>query len=266
MTKFIRTLIIVNGIIIPLVFIVILVVSVGNLIGNNRHGESGNGILTGNVFQKDSGFVARQGLDYSSPALIEGTENYYITISVKTYEKPQTVEDRMTKFSNLKSNEEETNYFNIIFLDKNFRVLRSLLTKKASITHLVIAEKDESLKTESNIKTPGIDPTVKNIACQIAYEDTNHDGKLDNIDLADLFISGIDGSDLTRITRNIDIKKVKFINKNTQLFIEFTDRKNEPEEYKDLKFATYNIPEKKLIMLDGFANEISKIKGILNKK
>jgi len=266
MTKFIRTLIIVNGIIIPLVFIVIVVVLVGNLIGNNRYGESGTGILTQNVLQKDSDFVARQGLDYSAPDLIEGTENYFITISVKTFDKPQTLETRVSKLSYLKSNEEETNYFNIIFLDKNYQVLRSLLTKKASITDVVIAEKDESFKTGYNSKTPGTDPTVKYIAYQIVYEDTNHNGKLDNKDLADLYISGIEGSNLTKVTRNIDIKKVKFFNKNTMLFIEYTDRKNEPEEYKFLKFATYNIPEKKLIMLDGITNEISTIKGILNKK
>jgi len=266
MTKFIRILIIVNGIIIPLVFIVILVAFVGNIIGNNWHRETQTGILTGNVFQKDSGFVARQGLDYSSPDLIEGTENYCITISVKTFEKPQMIRNRITKFSNLKSNEEKTNYFNIIFLDKNYHVLRSLLTQKASISNVVIAEKDESLKTDDNIRTHGTDPTVKNIAYQIVYEDTNHDGKLDDKDQADLYISGIDGTDLTKVTRNIDIHKVKFFNKNTLLFIEYTDRKNEPEEYKELKFATYNIHEKKLIRLDGITNEISKINGILNKR
>ena len=266
MTKFIKTLIIINGIIIPLVFIAILVTFVGNLIDNNRYRGSETGVLTKNIFQKDTGFVARQGLDYSSPEFMEGTENYYITISVKTFEKPQTIENRVTKFSKLNLNEGETNYFNIVFLDKNYRVLRSLLTKKASITELVFAEMDQSLRTDHNIKTPGTDPTVKNIAYQIVYEDTNHDGKLDNKDLADLYISGIDGSDLTKVTQNIDIQKVKFFNKNTQLFIEYTDRKDIPEEYKELKFATYNIPEKTLIKLDGITGEISRIKGTLNKK
>ena len=257
MTKFIKALIIINGILIPLVFIVMFVFIVSNTISNSRYKEPETGVLTKNVVQKDSSLVASQGLDYSAPQLINGTESYFINVSVKKIENAEVLTKRLTKLSSNMSDDDETDYLNIIFLDKNYNVLRSLLNKKASITYLVKAKNDESLK---------IDNTVKNIAYRIVFDDTNHDGKLDNKDLADLYISGIDGSNLTRITKNIDVKSLYFYNKNSMLFIEYNDRKNEPEEYKDLKFATYNILEKKLIKLEGITKEISKIKGILNKK
>lgn len=257
MTRFIKTLIIINGILIPFVFIVFLLFFIKESIRDNRYSGNETGVLTKNVVQHDSEFVAKQGLDYSSPRLIDGTENYFIAISVKNLEKPQALDKKINSISSSKLGNDGTNYLNIIFLDKNYNVIRSLLNKKASITDLFRAEKDESLKTDN---------TVKNIAYNIVFEDTNHDGKLDNKDLADLYISGIDGNNLTQITKNIDIQSVDFYNKNTMLFIEYKDRKNEPEEYKDLKFASYNILENKLRMLDGIDKEMTKIKGILNKK
>jgi len=257
MTKFVKTLIIINGILIPLVFVVLFVFLLFSLNVSNRYKEPKTGVLTKNLVQKDSNILAKQGLDYSAPRLIDGTENYCITVSVKTYENAEEVNRRITRLSSFKSGVDETDYFNVIFLDKNYNVLRRLLNKKASITYLVQAKNDESLK---------IDHSVKNIAYRIIFEDTNHDGILNDMDLSDLYISEIDGNNLTKITKNINIKSVNFYNKNTMLFIEYTDRKNEPEEYKDLKFATYSIQERKLTMLNGISKEVSNIKEILNKK
>ena len=257
MTRFVKTLIIINGILIPLVFVVFFVFLFFSLNNSGRYKEPETGVMTKNVVQKDSNIVARQGLEYTAPSLIKGTENYCITVSVKTYEHAEPINRRITKLSYLNSENDETDYFNVIFLDKNYNVLRRLLNKKASITYLEQAKNDESLK---------IDSSVKNIAYRIVFEDTNQDGILNNKDLSDLYISGVAGDNLTKITSNINIKSVDFYNKNTMLFLEYTDRKNEPDEYKDLKFATYSIQERKLTMLNGISKEVSNIKEILNKK
>jgi hypothetical protein len=257
MSKFIKTLIVINGILIPLLVVVFIGFLVSNLVRNNNYRETETGVLTKNVVQKDSLLLAKQGLEYSSPRRIDGTENYFLPIAVKTYEEPQVLKNHVAKLSCMAASDDNSNYLNIIFLDKNYNVLHRLLNRKAAIVNVITANKEESVE---------LDTSIHNLAFEIAFEDTNGDGQLNSQDEADVYISGIDGSNLTKVTTGLNIASVEFVQKNTKLLIEYYDLKKERKEYKELKFAIYNIGENKLTQQVGIAKEIQEVKTILNKK
>ena len=260
MNKFIKILIIINGLIIPSVGCFVLYKVVADAIRRPMQPES---IIVGNDLEtakRDS--VALQGLRYDAPQNIYNSTNFLIPISVKTYEEARSYDyggSILDGRSKLKiSQSYSDNYFNVIFLDSHYKVIGQLVNKKASISEVFVNQGDRNIREN-------IDTTIQNVAYSIGFEDSNKDGKLNSMDNHDLYISGLDGSNLTKVTTNIDVVDFQFINSNSSILIRFKDRSDLKDEYKLVKFGLYNIASATFVELEDIEKKLKEIESILIK-
>lgn len=252
--KFIKFLIILNGIMLPFLvgFGIYQIVKEFFPKQNNE----AKGIIVGEVLQeakKDS--LALQGLKYNTPIELYNSKNTYLPISLMTYKE----EKQINKFRSLANDVGDAllKYVNVIFLDENYQVVTSLLDKKASILDIEVQRKDYKYKNNE------VDKTVKFIVYLIAFKDSNNDGKLNSIDNHDLYISDLNGENLKRISKEIDIKRFEFIKSNSQIFIKYTDRAIVTEEHKKQKFAIYDIKSMKFLNMSSIDKELDKIEKLI---
>ncbi len=252
-SKFIRFLIIINGLIIPIVMGILLF----QLTKEFFPKKNNEGIIIGEKLQKakkDS--VALQGLTYySEPEKLYNSTNFYLPISLKDYEKEKELDEVISVANDI--GDTFLNLVNVIFLDKDYQVIGSLLDKKASISKIYARGKYYSYKNDK------IDETVKNIGYLIGFEDSNRDQKLNSLDNHDLYISDLNGKKLTQVTKNIDIQQFEFINSNSQILIFYTKRENIREEHKKREFAIYTISSGTFLNLSSLNNELDKLEKII---
>lgn len=259
MNKFIKTLVIINGIIIPIVILTVFFILMKEVILSPTHqSDSNDGINIKNKKVNESGdTLLIQGIDYYEPKPIYNSTNYYIAIEPKTYEQPEIIDRSSSDLSRVPALKSSHNsYLNYIFLDKNFNCIGNLVNKKASIISL----------SPSEYYTEKLDTTIKNIAYLISYSDSNNDGLLNGLDKHDLYISNLNGSNLIKVTNDLEIVDISFINNNSELLITFKDNDGKKDEYKHKRFAVYNISQNRLRILTTIDNSINEILGILNKK
>lgn len=257
MSRFIKILIIVNGILIPLILIFVFVNIVKEMWTNPTDNTEGINIENLTVNEKGDS-IALQGIMYQEPIRISNTKNYLMAISPKTFEEPEEVirNNSLSLKSYVIDNSEC--YLNLVFLDANYNSIGKLVDKKASIKYYLIPEnEDEDEKQTDN---------VKNIAYLISFNDTNKDGLLNGLDNHDLYISSISGSDLTKITENMDVVNLKFTKNNTELFITYREIEEKRNEYKYNRFAIYYIDSHKLELLRSIDKTIKEVTSILNEK
>jgi hypothetical protein len=257
-SKFIRILIIINGIIIPIIALTLLYKLAEDYF--ERSDFSPEGVLVGEKLEGAlTRNVALQGLAYDAPMNIYNSTNLYMPLSVLSYEEEKMLKEKneqaLASYRDASSfgidsyypmnaayNSYE-NYFNVLFMDKDYKVIGKLLDRKGAISNIEIPNRYSEEKA--------IDTTVKNIAYYIAFEDTNKDGLLDGKDDHDLYISDLSGKNLTQVTSNIAIESWHFQKDHSQIMIIYKERnKEEKEEHKRKKFALYDIASKKLIGLD----------------
>lgn len=251
MTKFVKTLIILNGLLIPGVLLVILIsFLISEFRSNNYQPDP---VMTENLITKDGDTLMAQGLDYGNPETIYNSTNMFIKVGPKTYNTPKLMGSYSSNFERAIENEY---YLNILFLDSKYKLLNTLVDKKASIKTISIPAEYNSEKK---------DTTVKNIGYQIAFEDSNKDKVLDWSDNYDLYISDLSGMDLTRVTNDIDVTSFEFINDHKEIFILYTERKDIPDEHKIKRFALYDIKSKEIKYLTDIDKAITGIQKILNK-
>lgn len=257
MTKFIKTLIIINGILIPAVLLIILV---SFLISQFSHQSNytPDPVMTENLITKDGDTLLAQGLLYYSPESIYNSTNLMIRVKPKTFKTPKSLysgKNRYDGTANCIMEAPSDFCVNVLFLDSGYNLMTRLVDRKAFIESIIIPSGNEYEK---------VDTTVKNIAYLIAFEDTNNDKLIDCDDKSDLFISDLGGRNLTRVSDNIDINDVKFINMHKELFISFTDRDdNIAEEHRIKRFAIYNIESKKLRVLTQIDKALNEVQNIL---
>ena len=266
MNKLVKTLIIINGIIIPVVllFMFILLIKDVFMPGSNTDQNQEAGINLENERLTESGdTLVLQGINYSEPEPIYNSTYYYIAIEPKTYDEPEvvsSVKDEVLAEAayppSLHSFNSYTCRLNYIFLDKEFNYIGKLVNKKASI---IVASFNLYYNEE-------VDTTIKNIVYLIAFSDTNKDGLLNQFDHHDLYISNLNGSGLTKVTNDIDIVNYKFINQSSEIFITYKDTTDKKEEYKLNRFAVYTINTKSLRFLTSIDKSIKEVLNILNKK
>lgn len=234
--KFIRTLVIVNGILFPLFFVFLLYKSFFESSDNYGYGYQAESIIVGEELEKakiDS--LVLQGISYETPPKeIYNSTNMYLPISVLTYEEARQLRDDASRAGDF--NPAWFNYFNVLFLDKDYNVIGQLLDRKGSVAEITINER-YNYDGEKNT----VDESVKNIAYRIGFDDSNKDGKLDYNDDHDLYISDLNGQNLTQVTSNKDIVDFEFIRSNSQIFIRFKDRNGLKDEYNYIKFGIYDI-------------------------
>jgi hypothetical protein len=230
--RFIKALIILNGLILP-IFICFLIYKNFSKPSDGIDYEA-ESIIVGEQLDKAKGdSLALQGISYDAPQEIYNSTNFYLPISVLTYEEAKEIKKIAESAGDI--NLSYLNYFNIVFLDKDYKVIGQLLDKKASIIELYIN------RGRYDYRDGAVDKTVKHIAYSIGFDDTNKDGKLNSLDAHDLFISDLEGMNLTQVTRGKEIVAFEFINSNSEIFIRFKDRNEIKDEYKYVKFGIYNI-------------------------
>jgi hypothetical protein len=252
MTKFIKSLIIINGLIIPIGLLVLLTVFVINLFKNSQNYPDSVAVNTNNTITNNGDTLIIQGLNYYSPEPIYNSKNFCIKIMAKTYKKPL----KIGYGSSFESGQYERNdsYLNILFLDSNYNVIGRLLDKKAFITTMTIPSRDNEEK---------IDTTIKNIGYLIAFDDSNNDKKIDEEDNKDLYVSGLDGKDLLQVTNGIDVIEFNFTSHHRDILISYTDKTNTQDEYKIKRFAIYNIKNKQLTKLTDVDKALNGVQKIL---
>ena len=251
--KFIKTLIIINGILLPIFVVYYLYKSItDNWTGDNYQSES---IIVGEELEeakRDS--LALQGLTYESPVDVYNSTNYYLPISVMTYEEAKEYKEFVSSAGDISPDAYGNNYFNVIFFDKHYSVAGQLLDKKASITEIFINRGQYGYRYDYQEKE--VDKTVKNIAYSIGFDDSNKDGKLNSLDNHDLYISDLEGKNLKQVTKQIEVLDYQFINSNTEIFVRFKDRNEIRDEYKYVKFGLYNIESGTFMELKEIENKL----------
>lgn len=229
MSKFVKVLIIINGLIIPM-FLGYIIIK--EMIRSNKPKIEVEqpGYIVGErleIAKKDS--IGLQGITYDAPDHIYNSTNYYVSISTLTYE--QAID-----FKNAASSANNINYgfaqiANILFIDKDYNIIGTLLDKKASIADMDI---QRSYGDE-------VDTTAKYIAYQIGFKDTNGDDLLNFQDAHELYISDHSGKNLVKVADNVDIEYYYFMKDNNQMMIHYKERDEQLEEYRKLRFGIYDI-------------------------
>lgn len=251
--RLIKFLVILNGLLLPVLLLFALYQITKELYTNKNHYP--DGVILGEKLEeakKDS--VALQGLRYYSPISIYNSENKLLKISLLTYQEEKKLKEAASVANDI--GDPSFNLVNIVFLDKNYQVIGSLVDKKASILKI-------EFKGNYYYEDKPIDKTYRYIGYLIAFEDTNKDGKLNSKDNHDLYISDLSGKNLKKITNNIDIDSFEFINSNSQIFIHYKERKNIPEEHKKIKFAVYDIIKASFVNLESLNSELDKLEKVI---
>lgn len=258
MSRFLKILWSINGIILLGIFIFLGVVLVINLIGRIDKKDPEKVIVGKELKEaKEKGLIL-QGLKYSEPTPVSNSDGYLLTVSLKTYENPKKNDswsfdaDRRSK---MKIDRDEYVLVNVIFLDKDYQPIRKLLNRKAFLSMSYQSDYEER---SSDSKFP-----QKNITYNIAFEDTNGDGAIDEDDFSDLYISALDGDNLTQVTKGVEVLTYDIV-ESKKILIKYQKRTNEEEEYKKIFFSVYDIESKTLSeltslhkMLDEIETEIT---------
>ena len=185
-------------------------------------------------------------------------------ISVKTYEEARKIKKIGPGILDFDSRSElriernyDDNYFNVLFLDKDYKVIGQLLDNTASISSIFINE------PRNQYVDRAVDKSVKNLAYLIGFEDSNKDGKLNSFDDHDLFVSDLNGENLTQVTARKDIVDYLFVNSNTEIFVRYKDRNKVRDEYKSIKFGVYKIESKSFTELKEIEDKLNEIESRL---
>jgi len=270
-------------------FLVGIPILMWKIIEPNRYNEYDNShesLIVGEALgeAKKKGQVI-QTIDYDKPEEVTNSSYFMLPIFAKTYESPidlGMIEDDFEEimfippaeqpssgtaneskivrnFSYYSSNRQVVN---VIFLNYNYEVIRTLLNEKAFISSFRIPDQDHWVKSNGLVSK---DETIKNITFQIAFEDTNKDGKLDDEDNNDLYISDLDGGNLKKVTEGIEVIDYHFMKNNTELLIEFHNRSEKKEEYKRKLFAAYTIPTETFRTLSEVHEQLQEIDSTIRE-
>lgn len=231
MNRFMRILIVINGIIIPLLVGILLYEYISDKT-RNRNQFSESIIVGGDLEKAKASNVALQGLFYNEPEKVYHSDNFYLPVSVMTYKEAKDLKAVVDVSDNVSLS--HYNIFNVLFLDKDYNVIGKLLDKKASIS-------DIQINSTFYYNESKIDTTVKHIAYLIGFDDSNKDGKLNNLDFQDLFISDLNGKNLTQVTSNKNINEFQFINSNSEILVSYKARDGVNDEHNRIKFGLYRI-------------------------
>lgn len=256
MTKFIKTLIIINGLIVPMVLLIVLAIIIQENIRNSPKRFDPDPIKTVNTITKNGDTLITQGLRYQDPESVFNSTNFMIKVMPKTYAKPKKIESESTirAYRQFGPSEPSGYLVNILFLDANYNLIGRLVDRKASIEQVTIP---------TGYNDEKVDTTVKNIGYLIAYDDSNNDKIIDWNDNYDLYISDLDGKNLFQVTRGIDVTGFKFINQHNDIFISYTDRNDIRDEYKITRFALFNIKSRQIRELTNIDKALKGIQNIL---
>ncbi|GGD10491.1 hypothetical protein [Hyunsoonleella pacifica] len=190
--KFIRFLIILNGILLPIVIGFIIYAFVDDFLRQSQYKSNDN------IFKAD---YEEEQKDYSiannGPQKLYNSDIWYI-IFYRYYDD----DDEFKYYGN---NDFPKDILNIVFLDKELNVKRTLLNRESLIINVSAPNKYSEENRLGKLK--------EMIFYLVVEEDTNSNGYLDRKDFSCLFASDLDGNNFRRIIEK-DVNGYRFINEN----------------------------------------------------
>jgi hypothetical protein len=260
--RFVRNIWAVNGVIFLGFFLLGFFSALVMVINEWTDDDRVDQIIVGEKLEQAKGKgLALQGLEYSTPFRVYRSTGYVLPVQIRTYVDPKKISDTFGYDSRHKLRvERRGNTVNVIFLDENFQVERTLLDRKAFINTF-----DYPTPPNYGDNYPSrFDTTVHHIVYDIAFEDSDKNGAIDEEDDSDLYISDLDGANLIKVSNNVAIQSYEFRTGNVILF-SYHKRDDTPEEHKRKYFARYFIKEKKNEELTSIDKELDTIEAILTK-
>lgn len=250
-SKFIQTLIIVNGIIIPsfLGFVLFQIIKESS---TPEKIEQKGAYVGEKLTEAKSEGLALQRITFEWPQRIYNSTNYYLPVSAATLKEAKVMKQAISSAGDISWRLLQV--FNVVFLDSNYNVIRNLVDKKASII---------DIKMPWGRYHEKIDTTIKNIAYLIGFEDTNKDGELNLNDKHDLYISDLEGKNLVKATHQIDLLEYRFKEQHSKIFIKYKERNDKKEEHKNIKFGVYNISTSNFQPLVNLNSTLTEIEEVL---
>ncbi|MDW7695657.1 hypothetical protein R9C00_26280 [Flammeovirgaceae bacterium SG7u.111] len=265
--KFIRILVVANG----LIFLIVGSIALFRLfpefirdLSRNSLDEPAGVIVGEDLNEAKKNNLALQGIEYESPERVFNSTNFYLRVSVKSYDEAKKIDTGEMLLLEVPPTQQvppggypfygyETHDMNIVFLDENHELITYLLNKKGVVT---------KMNMPVNYFESKPDTTIKNITYKIVFEDSNKDGKLDYEDDQNLYISNLSGQDLTQITKGIEIESHHFQNDHKEIFVEYYEQ-GDDSEYRRKKFLIYNIATKTSRKLESLEKALDKIEAQL---
>ena len=169
-SKFLRFLLIINGILLPAFLIYVF----GIIYLERKENKMEDDAIGWKIKQQEEAQNKLQEARFrnSGPFNIPTTPFYYLTVEMETQED-QFYEEEIPIDFKIRSNGVRGKTVNLIFLDEQQNQLKSLLPQNGLIVYMSIANEDEELS--------GIEK-VNHIAYVIATSDTNGDGEINGKD------------------------------------------------------------------------------------
>ena len=214
-----------------------------------------NGVLVGqNVHPKGADSLVIQDLSITHPRRVGRSDLLYIGVSVK--ELTSEIPASSMRFSEYKAPGYYRNLVNVVFSKSNGSDSYLLLDKKALIKTCDIPSELDSLQDYQ--------------LYEIAFEDTDHDGRITANDSSQLYISDIKGLNVTPITRKGDI--VEWYDKSEKgndIFIltreKQADLRIRAADWPERLYA-YNVKEHKLSVFPMGGKPFEKIRELIWSK
>jgi hypothetical protein len=243
--KVLKIVWLINGLVIIVFLFIGLIIAVSELdLGSSRpysspEAEEAYGVL----------------LSYETPIPIYNTDFSLMGVG---FTKHNLESDKGASIDYYYFNSEDKEYHNcvnIIFLNKDYKPVKTLLNDNAFIESF-------QFPTETQYEKP--DSTIKHITYLIAFKDSYADGDLNASDETDLYISDLNGSNLTQVTKDRKIIKHHFVDKGRKIFIEFMNRDKQADYDRPL-FALYHIDEKRLEELTDIMESLNAVEKIIKQ-
>ncbi len=231
---------------------------------------------------------ALQSILYSNPIKMHYFDNFIIEVYPKTLDKPREIttenEDDYQEIGgyekgNIRSmgkgygeSYERKNFFNLLFLDKDYQQATPLLDRKALILdykspaswfNIEMSYNADSTQIKKYIKLQENLKKFSFFLYNIVFEDTNKDGKLTAKDNADYYISDVSGKNLKAVTKNITVINYGLLEDKNSLFFVYFDRSNTEKTHKKKKFALYSLENHTFTPLEEVHKSLQKIEKIL---
>ena len=217
-SKLIRTLIIINGILIPIFILYVF----GSIVYEKF--EKNEPIELDNSFEFENQNLSKFSIQNSEPIQIPNSEFYYITVEKKYQSQYGEIDIDIENSPNMV----RQNTINVLFLNKQQSEIGKLLPENGSITSMSVlnrfTENSEELKQ------------IKHIAYYIATKDTNEDGIIDSADQHYVYLSDLNGKNLKKVT-DLKVKKFQWLNQGKEMILTLYKKDND----NDFDYAIYNL-------------------------
>jgi len=229
-SKFIKILITINGILlIPILIFLTYEIVYKELNKSNKNVNDFNQYQP-QIIEEQTELKDDYKIQFSSVFKIPNSENYMIA-SYKYFDKKNSYPETEI----ILPYTIPTYTFNLTFLDKEFNTIGKLLDKKGSIKSMYIPY-------EYNRRRKVLEE-LKYLSFYIATEDTNKDGTINLSDEHHLYVTELNGKNLTQVTDK-KLKQYQWINDGEEMILTFeTEGKLESDK---LKLGIYNVKSKKM--------------------